>query len=160
MKKIPKDIKEKLFPYNEAFRAIIRKNVQKIFRDSVNEVFETGMESDFERKLLKMIFHYDYLTITAIEEILERKIDLELYAETMRLIGFCSDRFTRNMRFNLLIKGLNHNSPIVRDSASLGLADFDDKAAITHLTEAISRESYNSLCKDYEQVIMKLRFSI
>ncbi len=137
--------------------AVINERVIQIFRDSEHELFEAGMESLFSRRLHTMIYQFGHLTLKALNDLLaNRQTNQELLAETMRTVGRSADKFTENLRFRFLVEGLNHPSPIIRDSAALGLCDMEDPRAIPFLQEAIKKEKYDSLKGDFEQIIEEL----
>jgi len=133
---------------------VISNGVKKIFRAGESEIFEAGMESSFSRRLSLMINQFGLLALKTIKDLLaDKQTNAELLAEVMRTIGRNTDISTKNRRFRILIEGLNHTSPIIRDSASLGLCDMEDLQAIPYLRDAIKRETYESLKNDFEQII-------
>jgi len=137
--------------------AVLSNRVKEIFRDGESEIFEAGMESLFSRRLSLMINQFGLLTLKTIKDLLaDKQTNTELLAEVMRTIGRNTDTFTKNRRFRILIEGLSHTSPIIRDSASLGLCDMENAQAIPYLRDAIKREAYESLKTDFEQIIEDL----
>ncbi len=140
--------------------AAVHENIIDIFRDGQNVAFEAGMESNFGLRMEALIIRYSEYVINILFEFLnDNKIDIELLAETLRVIGFCKNASTRTSRFNLLIASLKHSSPIIRDSAALGLADMDNSKAIPYLHEAIRKEPYSILQNDFAQIIEELGVS-
>ena len=136
---------------------VINDRVLQIFRDSEHELFESGMESLFSRKLHLMIYQFGHLTLKALNDLFDNKqTNEDLLAEAMRTVGRSTDKFTEDLRFRFLVEGLNHPSPFIRDSAALGLCDMEDTRAIPFLREAIKKEKYESLKDDFEQIIEEL----
>ena len=135
----------------------VSEKVKEIFCDGESEIFKAGMDSIFSQRLDSMINYFGVLTLKALSNLLSyRQTNIELLSETMRTVGRNADIKTKNLRFRLLIEGLNHTSAIIRDSASLGLYDMEDPQAIPYLEDAISREKYDSLKNDYGQIIEDL----
>lgn len=142
---------------------ILRHRIDKKLRTLVNnakhEVFENGIESEFSRNLAKIISSYGQIPLEVIEEswFTSGAVDTEIMMETLRFLGWSKDPATKDYRFKLLVKGLKHPSPLVRDSAGLGLEELGDLAAIPYLERAIQAEPFSSLREDFKRIIEQLR---
>lgn len=115
-------------------------------------------EDDKTRLLLKdAIQRYGIVAVGALEKWLDANSSRHaIVAVVMRFLGQLDDSTTKSSRLNLLAKGLTSGSPLIRDSAALGLEDLNDKRAIPLLQAAIETEPYSSLRQDYLSIVQSL----
>jgi hypothetical protein len=110
------------------------------------------------RLLRKLIQRYGEPSIRAIDEWAKLNSRKQtLVAEIMRLLGDVDDPATKSARVELLGRGLQSSSPVVRDSSALGLEDVGDSRAIPLLESAIENEPYESLKLDYKMIADSLK---
>lgn len=119
-----------------------------------HEGFEDGMRSAFARNMRLLIMKHGTEALKAFQELAtSRMLNAEVIAEGLRLSGRLEDHETRSYRFWLLTSFLEHRSSLVRDAASLALADMDDPRAMPFLQDAIEREPNPSLKEDLKMLV-------
>ena len=134
---------------------------RRLFAAAREEVFEDGMESVFSRNLAVLIKeHKDQAIIFAAEYLESDDFDEEVGAETLRQLGHSKNEPTYMSRLDLLVRGLHHDSAMVRDGAILGLASMDDPGVIAELEEAVKREQDPELRDDMNDVLEQLRATL
>lgn len=140
------------------FYPLLLNEIQRVFRENADEIFESGMDNKVRTKIRTMLINYCNQTISALKEFLkDNRTDVEAISEALRAVGLLDDSRTRKNRLNLLVMGLNHSSPIVRDSAALGLSDMEAMEAIPYLMNAIRSEPIQSLRNDLIAILEELR---
>jgi len=146
-------------PFRELiFYPLLRNEIQRIFRENAGEIFESGMDNEVRTKIRAMLVNYGTQTISALKECLaDNRTDVEIISEALRAVGLLDDSRTRKNRLDLLIMALNHSSPIVRDSAALGLSDLGAPETIPYLKNAIRSEPIQSLRDDMIAILEELR---
>jgi len=146
-------------PFRELiFYPLLLNEIQRIFRENAGEIFESGMDNKVRTKIGAMLVNYGVQTISALKEcLIDRRTDVEIISEALRAVGLLHDSRTRKNRLALLIMALNHSSPIVRDSAALGLSDLEEPEAIPYLMRAIRSEPIQSLRDDMIAILEELR---
>ena len=128
-----------------------------ILADAAHEHFEVGMNSRFADGLQR-------LSLIAMRALLEqlhsqyssRSISPEVLSE---ILWWASRQSTDNERpaiIQMMVRGLSHESPLVRDTAALTLANFDEAAAREHLPRAIEREPMPPLKDDMLNLLRSL----
>ena len=165
------------FPVFEALRSLLGRSAtlavkligsdlpasafRQLFSTAKNEVFEDGMESNFSRMLAILIEEHKGQAIKFAEEYLDSDdCDEEVAAETLRQLGHSDHKPTYNSRLNLLVRGLKHDSSMVRDGAILGLASMDDPSVIPDVEKAVKREKDPELHDDMDDVLEQLRATL
>jgi hypothetical protein len=134
--------------------------MENLFSVARNEVFEDGMESQFSKDLVSLIWRHGQLAILeAARLIASEKVDPGVASEALKWIGRIKDKRTHSIRLWLLKRGLTSSSHQVRDGAGLGLSFLSDPAAISALEEAVEREQVSELRSDLNQVIEQLRYA-
>ena len=124
-----------------------------LFREAQSITFEDGMETEFSRKLVRLVRQYGKTAMEVITTlIVNDNVDAEVAAEALRWLGRMDHLPSYHDRLWLLEKSSFSTSVLVRDGAALGLASLDDPHAIPYLQRAIEQEKYASLRKDLEQV--------
>lgn len=137
--------------------SLVRGEMAQIFRESANEVFETGMDNKFRQRIKSMLNNYSRPTIDTLSEWLQGGVmDVELLSESLRSVGASRDESTMEMRLELLVTALGHPSPIVRDSAIISLSDLANPMAIPYLKDALKKEKILSLRNDMISVLEEL----
>ena len=130
--------------------------VGRLFLAAQEERFETGMESAFSKRL-QSIYAYSRDDLL---RILKTRVydgaDPEVLSEMLAWISRQEQTSVTHETVNVLLLGLHHGSPLVRDAAALGLAYFVGRGSIRHLRSAIERESVPELSADLEELVSSL----
>ena len=138
----------------DLIRDDLSRTIRIIFDAGKNEQFEDGMRSDFSKAIERLIKNYQDNAVAALAEFLaSNKIDSDLLCETLRTIGKFNDDKTALIRFQILISFLSHASPFIRDCAGLALYDIESPNAIPYIKQAVDKEPYQSLKRDFEKII-------
>jgi competence CoiA-like predicted nuclease len=137
----------------------IEKQLEKLFEAAKDEIFETGTESVFAKKLLFAINWGGDVALDIItERILSESINSEIAWEALRWIGKYENPQTHLSRRRLLERCLLVSYSIaVKDGAILGLAFMDDPEAIPTLEKAREQETNLEFRRDIEQVLEQLK---
>jgi hypothetical protein len=121
------------------------------------EFFQDGVESEFSRKLLRMLHRHGRDALEAIAEYLfSGKASPDVASETLRRVADVNDESTLSRRWQLLKDSLRSHSPRVRDGAILGFATLDDPRAASLLSEARNAEQVHELQVLIDQVLHQL----
>lgn len=138
----------------------IQSLIDAIFREAEDQDFDDGMESDFSRRLLAAIKKYGNQAMQEISYlIIYKKTTNEVASEALRWLGRIVDPQTCSWRLWLLEKSLSSDSPLLRDSAGLGLASMDNPHAIPVIRQAIAQEACDELRADLKMVLDDLEAS-
>ncbi len=144
-----------LEPPNEAGRL-----VENLFSAARNEVFEDGMESQFSKEFVSLLWRYGQLAILEAARLISgEKVDPNVASEALKWVGRIKDKKTHSFRLWLLKRGLTSSSAQVRDGAGLGLSFLGDPAAIPALREAADLEQIPELRGDLKQVLEQLQYA-
>jgi hypothetical protein len=135
----------------------LRAKVHALFSRCTDENFEAGMESPFSHELEELVKSYGAAPLRESARLIdEEKLGANVLAEALRWLGLMDDRNTEDERLQLLTRCLRHQSPIVRDSATLGLTYMEDPRAIAPITEAIRTETVSELREDMVAALAEL----
>jgi HEAT repeat protein len=128
-----------------------------LFAAAKDEYFEDGMESEFSRRLIRLLGEYGEKAVIELAFlILHDQVNAEIASEALRWLGHMEDTRSYQKRLWLLERSLFTPSARIRDGAALGLASLDDPHAVRYLRRAIDQESYPELRSDMEQVLAQL----
>lgn len=134
--------------------------MENIFSAARNEVFEDGMESQFSKELVSLIWKHGQVAILeAARLIASEKVDPIVAAEALKWVGRINDGKTHSFRLWLLKRGLTSSNAQVRDGAGLGLSFLGDPEAIQALSQAASIEQSPELKSDLKQIIEQLSYA-
>lgn len=146
---------------NKVISREVQEQVDALLVLANEEHFEDGMESEFSKKLTRVIKKYGNDAVNVLTNfILSETVSPETAAEALRWIGYLDHPPTYNKRLWLLEKSLSCRSPIIRDGAILGLSYLDDPHAIPFIENAIRHEQREELQKDMLQVLNQLQVDI
>lgn len=85
-------------------RTALIKRMKAAFRDAQNEVFESGMNSEFSEALYSAIRDYGEIAVSAIAAILESEAyGMAVQGEALRLLGDCEDAEAHRARLHVLV---------------------------------------------------------
>ena len=129
-----------------------------LVRDSADEAFEDGMESQFSQGLHSAVVEHGKTALLAIDRvILAGNTNAELLGETLVQIGAVEDPATHDRRLAILTRALQSQDVRVRDAASLGLETMEDASAIPAIETAVASEQSKRMRKNLIAVIGSLR---
>lgn len=125
-----------------------------------HEVFESGMESAFGLFINRFVLLYGQQGLNVLSSSLKDSVlSIDVIVEAIRSLGAIRDSSTLNERFIVLLRYLDHESPVVRDAAALAFADLGEKGAISYLRAAaehekfsVIRSSFLSVAKELEEI--------
>lgn len=123
-----------------------------------HELFHTGYDSMFSLKLDFMFSRFPEQTITLLKEKVTNHPEAspETLAEVMRWTSRQETESVHQQLVMLSLAGLNHYASLVRDEASIALAELEDKRAIPFLNKAVRNESDPALRQDIQDLIASL----
>lgn len=135
----------------------LENEINSIFTNAKDEIFEDGIESNFSRSLINYIQIYNDLAIDALTTIiLSNQHNASIFSEALRWIGKLEHPQTHFSRLLLLERCLFNKSYYIRDGALLGIEFLDDKNAINTIKIAIEKETIPELREYMYQVIYYL----
>ena len=122
-----------------------------------DEQFEMGMVSKFARGLQKLCVRSPISVLTLLKKRIQQgKDDVEITSEIMRWTGRQNAEPIRYYVILVLLVGLRHHAPKVRDSAFIGLSELEGQNALDHLKQAIAREIDPELREDMQDLVSSL----
>lgn len=132
----------------------IEDEINSIFNNARDEIFEDGIESNFSHLLINFILKYNEVSIDVISTIiLNNQSNSWIISEALRWIGKLNHPQTHHVRLNLLERCLFSESYYIRDGAILGIEFLNDKSAIDTIKLAIEKEDIPELKEYMSQVI-------
>ena len=136
----------------------IRQFLDNAMNVANHEFFESGYNSVFSLKLDFMFSRFPEQTITLLNEKITNhpEANPEILAEVMRWASRQESESVHQQLVMLSLAGLNHYSSLVRDEASVALAQLEDKRAIPFLNKAVRNESEPELRQDIQDLIASL----
>lgn len=136
------------FVWREASRA---------FMLAADEVFESGIESEFSRTLDSLLRTRGNAGVEALEALLFSSMaNAEVAGEFLKWLGSVDHGESKQHRRKLLERALDSPSARIRYGAALGLAAMDDPASLVALHSVIERESHRRLQQYFQLVIDQL----
>ena len=122
-----------------------------------DEQFEVGVESRFSRKLQRLCAYHP----TAVPQSLRMRLihggtSPEVLSEILQWASRQEAGTIRPLVVELLSTGIHHTSSLVRDAAASALAYLDERAAVSHLRQALARETVPELREDLEDLVCSL----
>ena len=122
--------------------SVILFTLHSLLKNSHEEVYEDGMDSELSRKLHAMIRGFGTPCVTILGRLLElNSTNAEVASEVLRQVGLLEHPQSHSSRLKLLVAALKFGDPRLRDAASIGLSSMEDPAAIVDLEKAISVEN-------------------
>jgi hypothetical protein len=121
------------------------------------EVFESGMESSFGKFVNQVVLLHGQKGLAVLNSALQDKpLSEDVLVEAIRTLASIDGRRYKMERFRLILRYLDHKSPIVRDAAALAFADMGDKGAISYLQAAARREKVSVVRNSFLDVAKEL----
>ncbi len=131
--------------------------LDRLFAVAEDEFFESGMESAFTNGLDDLLDQFpEVIWVSLRRRLFAPDVNVETVGEMLRWAGRIEEQRSFSARMDLLIMGLSHSSPIVRDDAAIGLAHLGDPSVIPQLRDAIKKEKVPELREDLEQLVQSL----
>ncbi len=130
--------------------------VNRLFLAAQEERFETGMESTFSKRLQSIYAYNKGDLLRILKTHIYDGEDPEVISEMLAWVSRQERPLVGHEIVNVLVLGLHHGSPLVRDAAALGLSLFVGSRAIRYLRSAISREAVPELSADIEELVSSL----
>jgi len=123
---------------------------------SNEEVYEDGMENESSRLVAVFIRLYG---APFLEELYKNryKLSIDGFAFALRTIGRIHDEKTMQTSMWMINKSLYDSSPIIRDAASLALAEYHEPLALQYLIEAEKHEEMSSLKSELKLLIYEMQ---
>lgn len=137
----------------------IEEELDRLFLTAEEEQFEPGMESRMSVSLQRVFAYSPMGVLQTLQKRLENDqcIDVEVLAEALRWVGDQDSEDLRSTVTGLLVAGLRHGSPIVRDVAALSLARLEGIRSVPHLARALESEIVPELREDLESLVSSLQ---
>jgi hypothetical protein len=141
-----------------ASKSELRRRMRKLFFQSREERFESGIESSLAAGLTKLLADEGESALTEFRQLLFQPATIpDLAAEAIKAIARIERGISREQSRELLESGLMHLSALVRDAAVLGLATLGDAKSVPALTVALQHEPVPELREDLKQLLSELR---
>lgn len=136
----------------------LEQSLHGLFDAATEEKFERGMESDFAKGLkgLLVLSPIELLRLLR-TRLTETSMPVEVVAEAMRWLGEQEQKSIRKHIVSLLIYGLQHTSPLVRDAGALALGRLEGSNSLSHLNRAIADETVPELRQDMRDLAESLQ---
>jgi len=135
---------------------IMQAALNRIFQQHADDVFEVGYESEFEGRVLDLLEQNPDVAIAALDKALSVDQHFDLLAEALRAVGRQPTLFAAADPLRMLLHGLRHACPHVRDCAALALCDLREKRAIKPLRAAAEQERSRMMKRNLLQVADEL----
>ena len=122
-----------------------------------DEPFEVGVESRFSRELQRLCAYHPTAVLQSLRvRLIHGGTSPEVLSEILQWASRQEAGTIRPLVVELLSTGLHHTSSLVRDAAASALAYLDERAAVSHLRQALARETVSELREDLEDLIRSL----
>ncbi len=134
----------------------LESRLEDVFIAASEERFQVGMDSRFSQKLDELcLVNPDFSLQSLMRRMATSSCDPQVIVEVLEWAS--RQRGTLGHEVSELFKdGLSHSSPLVRDTAALSFADFDEEEALIHLRRALQIENVSELRMDLEALIQSL----
>ena len=139
----------------------VNEQLEMLLWSSSDELFEPGMESRFSGCLDVLLEKYNSVLFQGL--ILQLSVNGNknsvTLAEALQWASWQSEQEFGDQILELLLAGLYHPSPLVRDSACSALVYYDELTARTHLKSALEFEPHPILAENLVSTINSLESS-
>lgn len=131
--------------------------LEHLFSAAQEEQYEAGMESQFTRNLQQLYESNPEIVLQSLKARFESNIgNSGVLSKTLEWVSHLEGSTFSSDIVSVLLTGLNHSSPLVRDAAALGFAYFDERVAIGYIKQAIEKEDVPELREDLEDLVQSL----
>jgi len=135
----------------------VEKELERLFAECQDEIFEDGMDSDFSRRLARLILTRRDAALLELNVLVRSaRTPPNLVAEALRTLGGISDKNTHAFRRWILADLLAARSVTVRDGAIVGLANLDDPSVKKMVESRLPHEPSEQLRQDLKQLLDQL----
>ncbi len=135
----------------------IEKELHQLFSEFRHEVFEDGVESDFSRRLIRVVETKGNMALLELNALLRApNTPSNVAAEALRWIGQMRHAETHAYRRWILTDLLKAPSVLIRDGAIVGLLNLDDPYIKHSVQAARDSEPSEQLREDLSQLLEQL----
>jgi hypothetical protein len=135
----------------------IEQELQQLFNECRHDVFEDGIESDFSRRLVRMVETGGNMVLLELNALLRSpSTSPNVSAEALRWLGLMRHRETHAYRRWILTDLLKASSVLTRDGAIVGLLNLDDPSIKHAVQAARDLERSEQLREDLSQLLEQL----
>jgi len=135
----------------------IEKELHQLFNEFRHEVFEDGVESDFSRRLVRLIEAKGNIALLELNALSRSpNTPANVSAEALRWIGQMRHSETHAYRRWILADLLKAPSILIRDGAIVGLLNLDDPSIKHSVQAALDSERSEQLREDLSQLLNQL----
>lgn len=157
--------KEQILDFSESttsqpdYSVALVAQLQRLFTEAQDELFEDGMESQFSQKLSRLIHIHAEKMIDAVGDlVLTGTTNSEVAAQALRWLGYTGEMIFRQ-KIRLLLERimLQSKSAQIRDGALSGLGSINSTRSITSIERAIKQEPVTDLRQDMRSYLCYLK---
>ena len=142
---------------NSAISSQVEEQLDHLCVAAHDEQFEVGVESRFSRELQRLCAYHPTSVLQSLRmRLIHGGENPEVLSEILQWASRQEAGVIRSPVIGLLSAGLDHPSSLVRDAAASALAYLDEDAAVSHLRQALERETVPELRDDLEDLIRSL----
>ena len=135
----------------------VEEQLDRLCLAALDEQFEVGVESRFSGELQRLCAYHPIGVLRSLRaRLLDGGTSPEVLSEILQWASRQEAGAIRPIVVELLSMGLHHKSSLVRDAAASALACLDERAAVSHLRQAIEREAAPGLREDLEDLVRSL----
>ena len=135
----------------------VEEQLDRLCLAALDEQFEVGVESRFSGELQRLCAYHPIAVLRSLRaRLLDGGTSPEVLSEILQWASRQEAGAIRPIVVELLSTGLHHKSSLVRDAAASALACLDERAAVSHLRQAIEREAAPELREDLEDLVRSL----
>ena len=135
----------------------VEEQLDRLCSAALDEQFEVGVESRFSRELQRLCAYHPIAILQSLRvRLIHGSTNPEVLSEILQWASRQEASAMRSLVIGLLSAGLDHPSSLVRDAAATALAYLDERAAVSHLRQALERETVPELREDLEDLIRSL----
>ncbi len=122
-----------------------------------DQQFEAGVESRFSEDLQRLCAYHPIAVLRSLRRrLIHGGTSPEVLSEILQWASRQEAGAIRPIVVELLSMGLHHTSSLVRDAAATALACLDERTAVSHLRQALERETVPELREDLEDLVRSL----
>ena len=135
----------------------VEEQLDRLCQAALDEQFEVGIESRFSGDLQRLCVYHPIAVLRSLRaRLLHGGTSPEVLSEILQWASRQEAGAIRSIVVELLSTGLHHASSLVRDAAATALACLDERAAVSHLRQALERETVPELREDLEDLVRSL----
>ena len=135
----------------------VEEQLDRLCLAALDDQFEAGIESRFSGELQRLCAYHPIAVLRSLRaRLLHDGASPEVLSEILQWASHQEAGAIRSIVVELLSTGLHHASSLVRDAAASALAYLDERAAVSHLRQAIERETAPELREDLEDLVRSL----